>query len=83
MAAIVVVVYGTRTCEDTQRTREFLHKHAVAYDYVEVEDGSDAEAEVKAWNNGNRVTPTVLIGERAVAEPSEDELAKLLGLQIA
>lgn len=76
-----IVVYGARTCEDTDKTRKFLGSHGVPYRYIELEGDREAEAKVKAWNKGNRVTPTVLIGDQVVAEPSDEELAGLLGLQ--
>ncbi|MFQ5879503.1 MAG: glutaredoxin family protein [Dehalococcoidia bacterium] len=76
-----VVVYGSSTCEDTAKARQFLDSHNVPYQYVEIEGDPEAEARVKGWNNGNRVTPTVLIGGRVLAEPGDEELAQLLGLQ--
>jgi glutaredoxin len=80
-AASRVRLYGGRVCEDTRRSRKFLDEHGVSYEYVEVDGDPEAVARVKAWNNGNRVTPTVVVGDRVLGEPSDEELAELLGLQ--
>jgi mycoredoxin len=74
-------VYGADWCEDTQRTRQQLESLGVAYEYVDVERDEAANEQVKQWNGGRRITPTVLLpkgnvvtGEERLAAPSNDEL---------
>jgi mycoredoxin len=74
-------VYGADWCPDTQRTRHQLESLGVPYEYVDVERDEDASEQVKEWNGGRRVTPTVVLptgnvvtGEDRLAAPGDDEL---------
>ena len=76
-----IVVYGADWCPDTQRTRRHLESRGVHYDYVNVERDENADRQVKEWNGGRRVTPTVVLpsgnvvtGENRLAAPSDAEL---------
>jgi glutaredoxin len=76
-----LVVYGADWCEDTQRTRHQLESLGVAYSYVDVDRDSEASEQVKQWNGGRRVTPTVLLpegnvvaGNNRLAAPGNEEL---------
>lgn len=78
-------VYGADWCEDTQRTRRQLESLGVPYEYVDVERDDAASEQVKEWNGGRRVTPTVLLpegnvvaGNNRLAAPSNDQLESSL-----
>jgi glutaredoxin len=80
-----IVVYGADWCEDTQRTRHQLESLGVPYSYVDVDDDRDASEQVKEWNGGRRVTPTLLLpegnvvaGNNRLAAPSNEELERSL-----
>jgi glutaredoxin len=75
-----IVVYGAYWCQDTTRTRAFLNRHGVPYTLVDVEADAEAARQVMAWNQGYLSTPTLDIEGRIVTEPSDEELAELLGL---
>jgi hypothetical protein len=47
---------------------------------VDVESDDEAATQVRGWNHGYLSTPTLDIGGKIVTEPSEEELAQLLGL---
>ena len=85
-----ISVYGVDQCEDTQRTRQHLSSLGIPYRYINLEKDSDADRKVKEWNNGRRLTPTVIVsgaGRTArLVEPSDEEMDRVLlehGLQVA
>jgi mycoredoxin len=77
-----IVVYGADWCEDTQRTRTQLESLGVPYQYVDVERDELANEQVKEWNGGSRITPTVVLpdaggaatGTHRLAAPANEEL---------
>jgi mycoredoxin len=74
-----ILVLGRDTCEDSIRSRAHLEARGIPYTYGNVELDPQADARNRSFNGGNRVTPTILIGDaaqpsRVVIEPSDDEL---------
>jgi len=74
-----ILVLGRDTCEDTVRSRAHLDAEGIPYVYGNVELDAAADARNRSFNGGNRVTPTILIGDpldpaRVLVEPSDDEL---------
>ena len=76
-----IMVYGANWCRDTVRTRRFLNRHGIPYTYVEVDKDLQAAQKVREWNRGYLSTPTLDIEGRIATEPSDDELAGILGLE--
>jgi mycoredoxin len=74
----MVQVYGADWCSDTQRTRRHLDSLGIAYQYINVEQDQQASEWVKQQNDGKERKPTVTIGERVLAEPSDPELEQAL-----
>jgi glutaredoxin len=62
------------------RTRGFLNRHGIPYTLIDVEEDRGAAQRVLDWNGGYLATPTLDIEGRIVTEPSDEELAELLGL---
>ena len=77
-----IVVYGAYWCSDSMRTRRFLNRHGVPYTLIDVDQDPQAAQKVREWNNGFLSTPTLDIEGRIVTEPSDGELAKLLGIEV-
>jgi glutaredoxin len=74
-----ILVLGRDTCEDTVRSLAHLDAVGIPYVYGNVELDPAADARNRSFNNGQRVTPTILIGDPmeptiVVMEPSDDEL---------
>ena len=74
-----VLILGRDTCADTVRSRAHLHAAGIRFTYRNVEFDPVADARNRSFNGGNRVTPTILIGDpehpaRVLAEPSDEEL---------
>ncbi len=76
-----LVVYGTPWCPDCRRSKQFLGEHRVPYDYIDIDQDPAAQAEVMRINRGNRSVPTIVFPDgSSLTEPSNEELAKKLGL---
>ena len=75
-----IVVYGTYWCQDTTRSRNYLSRHGIPHTFIDVEADSGAAQRVMDWNEGNLSTPTLDIDGRIVTEPSDEDLAEILGL---
>ena len=74
-----ILILGRDTCEDTVRSRAHLLAAGIPFTYLNVEFNPAADARNRSFNGGNRVTPTILIGDplnpaRVVMEPSDDDL---------
>ena len=74
-----ILILGRDTCDDTIRSRAHLDALGIPYTYGNVELDPDADARNRSFNDGNRVTPTILIGDsltpaRILREPSDDDL---------
>jgi mycoredoxin len=82
MSLLPIVIYGATTCDDTERTREFLHERGIPFEEVNIDHDRAAEQFVTFINNGYRSTPSLVIGEGKrriiLVEPSNEELENLL-----
>jgi glutaredoxin-like protein len=79
MSDEVIKVYGTDWCGDCRQTRRFLDRHAIPYQWINIDHNPAAEAFVRQMNHGNRSVPTiVLLDGRVLVEPSNQQLEKSL-----
>jgi len=74
-----ILILGRDTCEDTTRSREHLTERGVPFTYLHVDEDPVADAWIRRLNDGDWVTPTILIGdpERPIdtlREPTNEEL---------
>ena len=75
-----IVVYGASWCTDTIGTVGFLNRSGIPYTYVDVDRDPEAAAKVERLNRGHLSTPTLDIEGQIVTEPSDEQLAEVLGL---
>lgn len=77
-----VTIYGADWCGDTRRALRVLDTTGVKYDYVNIDDDTDGEKKVIAFNKGKRRIPLVEIasekGTQSLSVPSDSELEKAL-----
>lgn len=74
-----ILILGRDTCEDTIRSRGHLHLLGIPYVYRNVELDPVADAWNRSFNDGERVTPVILVGDpdnptAILIEPSDAEL---------
>ena len=80
----IITIYGADWCPDCRRSKKFLEAQNIPYNWVDTDQDKAAEAFVKEKNDGKRVIPTIIFEDGSfLAEPSDEELAKKLGLVIA
>lgn len=76
-----VTMYSTTWCGDCRRSKRLLEAHGVPYDEVNIEHSAEGMREVMRINNGYRSVPTITIeGGPTLVEPSDRELARVLGI---
>jgi glutaredoxin-like protein len=74
-------IYAAEWCFDCRRTRKFMEKHQIAYQWIDIDTDKDAEAYVIKLNRGNRSVPTILFPDGSIlVEPSNGQLADKLGV---
>ena len=71
-----ILILGRDTCEDTIRSRAHLETLGIPYVYRSVELDTEADAWNRSYNDGNRVTPVILVGDphnptAVLIEPSD------------
>ncbi len=71
-------VYGAEWCHDTHRTRRHLDALGIKYDYIDIEDDPAAETWITQQNSGKRVTPTVVLKNKILFEPTDAQLDEAL-----
>ena len=77
-----IVVYGTIWCWDCRRTRRFLDKYQIPYEWVDIDKNKQAEQYVIKANNGMRSVPTILFPDgETLVEPSNKSLAQKLNIE--
>ena len=76
-----ILVYGTRWCGDTKRTRLFLEDHNIKYVFIDIDQDKDGERIVRNLNEGARSVPTIIFPDgRILVEPDEHTLEKTIGI---
>ncbi len=76
-----IVVYGVEWCGDCLRTRRFLNKNNVEYQFVNIDQDTSAEQFVLSTNKGMRSVPTIVFDDGSIlVEPRTSALADKLGI---
>jgi thioredoxin reductase (NADPH) len=75
-----VRLVGSRYSTDTRRLREFLARNRMPYHWVDLEDDAEAEAILRCVGVEPAETPVVIGGQGVLRNPSNAELAAMLGL---
>src|SRR3990172_1111817 len=78
-----IKVYGAAWCPDCRRAKKFLGAQRVGYGWTDTEQDADGLRFVEKLQNGGRTIPTITFADGShLLEPSNDELARKLGLQL-
>ncbi len=83
MANADITLYGAPWCPDCKRSKKFLNEQRVAFTWVDIDQDRDGLAFVEKLQNGGRTIPTVVFGDGThLLEPSNEDLARKLGLTL-
>jgi thioredoxin reductase (NADPH) len=74
-------VIGSRFSRDTQRLRVFLARNRFPHDFLDLEEDAHAEAFVRQLGLEPSETPVVVHAHQMLRNPSNEELARVLGLR--
>jgi thioredoxin reductase (NADPH) len=78
-----VTVYGAPWCPDCKRAKRFLAEQRVAYDWVDIDQDAAGMEHVEELQQGGRSIPTIVFdGTDVLVEPTNEELARKLGLTL-
>ena len=78
-----VKVYGAPWCPDCRRSKRFLGEMRVPYDWIDIDQDPAAAQVVREKNDGRQIIPTIVFQDGSfLAEPSDDALARKLGLTL-
>jgi thioredoxin reductase (NADPH) len=76
-------VYGAPWCPDCRRSKKFLAEHRIPMDWIDIDRDRDGLATVQRIQDGGRAIPTIVFADGThLIEPSNDELARKLGLRL-
>jgi len=74
-----VTLVGSRYSQCTYRLRQFLARNRMPFQWLDLEDDEEADALLRALGIGPADTPVVISGDGVLRNPSNAEVAKLLG----
>ena len=77
-----LIIYSRPDCDDSDHARQYLNDRNVSFSEVNIDVDKDAETFVIFINQGNRVTPTLVLNDGRMktiaAEPTDFELDTLI-----
>ena len=78
-----IKVYGAPWCPDCRRSKQFLGEMRVPYEWIDIDKDTSAASFVRSVNSGRQIIPTIVFKDGSfLAEPSNDELARKLGISL-
>ncbi len=78
-----VKVYGAPWCPDCRRFKKFLAEHRVPFEWIDLDQDPEARRVVETLQQGGRTIPTIVFPDESyLLEPSDEALARKLGLKL-
>jgi len=72
-------VYGTDSCGDCRRAKQYLDTTGIAYDWVDLQASPNEIETIKSYNDGRTKIPVIVFPDGShLTEPSNAELAAKL-----
>jgi mycoredoxin len=76
-----ITLYGNTWCGGSRRARLLFDRNEIPYRWVDLDLDEEAAKYVESLNHGYRSVPTIVWADGSMlVEPSEEELAKKLGV---
>jgi thioredoxin reductase (NADPH) len=76
-------IVGSRYSPDTRRLRDFAIRNRLPHHWIDLESEPGAEAILRRLGVDPSECPVVLLGQRVMRNPTNEELAQALGLRAA
>ena len=77
-----ITLYTSRFCGHSLAVEQFLKKHKIPFDQINIDGDNAARERVKAINNGYASVPTLIFPDGStLTEPSFQQLRTKLGLE--
>lgn len=77
-----LIVYGTNWCGDCYRSKNFLEKMGIDFEFINIDQNREAEKFVLEVNHGLRRVPTIYFEDGSIlVEPTNKVLADKLGIE--
>ena len=78
-----ITVYGAPWCPDCKRAKKFLAEQRIPYDWVDIDQDAEGLQHVEELQKGGRSIPTIVLdGSEVLVEPTNEDLARKLGLTL-
>lgn len=78
-----IKVYGAPWCPDCRRAKKFLAEHRQPYEWIDIDDDANGLGFVEQLQSGGRTIPTIVFPDGShLLEPTDEELARKLGLKL-
>ena len=78
-----IKVYGAPWCPDCKRAKKFLAEHRQRYDWIDIDENAEGLRFVEELQGGGRSIPTIVFSDGShLLEPTDEELARKLGLKL-
>jgi mycoredoxin len=76
-----IALYTSRFCGHSLAVEQFMKKHQIPFNQINIDDNAAARERVKAINNGYASVPTLIFPDGStLTEPSFQQLRAKLGL---
>ena len=78
-----IQVYGASWCADCLRATRFLTEQRIPFGWHDIEGDPEGRRLVLERNDGKSIIPTIVFPDGShLSEPSDEELANKIGLEI-
>ena len=77
-----ITLYGNTWCGGSRRARLLFDRKGIPYTFIDIDKDEKAASYVESLNHGYRSVPTIVWADGSMlVEPTEDQLAKKLGVK--
>ena len=79
----LITIYGTSWCGGSRRARLLFDRNNISYTWIDIDLDDKSAKYVESLNRGFRSVPTIVWPDGSMlVEPSEDQIAKKLGIDL-
>ncbi|MDB5242975.1 MAG: pyridine nucleotide-disulfide oxidoreductase [Spirosoma sp.] len=75
-----LILYGAAWCDDSKRVKTVLETNRLPFTYINIDLNKETVRQVEELQAGKRLTPTLVVNEASFVNPSNEQMASMLGL---